>query len=84
RPLGISQNESVHSKLESQSSGNENPESKQTLVSDEFELATIAEPIPSPQAPVQGTLNHLRAEALAHLRSPSFASLTDWIDTGFG
>ncbi|WP_210311221.1 hypothetical protein, partial [Bradyrhizobium sp. SBR1B] len=31
RPLGISQNESVHSKLESQSSGNENPESKQTL-----------------------------------------------------
>src|SRR6195256_2854147 len=31
RPLGVSQNESVHSKLESQSSPDENPESKQTL-----------------------------------------------------
>jgi hypothetical protein len=29
--LGVSQNESVHSKLESQSSPDENPESKQTL-----------------------------------------------------
>ncbi|MET4214538.1 hypothetical protein ABIB95_009397, partial [Bradyrhizobium sp. LA2.1] len=31
RPLGVSQNESVHLKLESQSSSNENPESKQAL-----------------------------------------------------
>jgi hypothetical protein len=39
RPLGVSQNESVHPKLESQSSSIENPESKQALaqkVSDEF------------------------------------------------
>ena len=32
RPLGVSQNESVHPKLESQPSKDENPESKQTLV----------------------------------------------------
>src|SRR3954453_19026686 len=32
RPLGVSQNESVHSKLESQSSTDENPKSQQTLV----------------------------------------------------
>ncbi|MET4297110.1 hypothetical protein ABIB06_007897, partial [Bradyrhizobium sp. LB8.2] len=31
RPLGISQNESVHPKLESQPSPDENPESQQTL-----------------------------------------------------
>src|SRR6266566_9389142 len=31
RPLGVSQNESVHSKLESQSSTDENPKSQQTL-----------------------------------------------------
>jgi len=32
RPLGVSQNESVHPKLESQPSPDENPESQQTLV----------------------------------------------------
>ena len=32
RPLGVSQNESVHPKLESPTSLDENPESKQTLV----------------------------------------------------
>ncbi|MET4296862.1 hypothetical protein ABIB06_007595, partial [Bradyrhizobium sp. LB8.2] len=31
RPLGVSQNESVHPKLESQPSPDENPESQQTL-----------------------------------------------------
>src|SRR2546430_9847361 len=31
RPLGVSQNESVHSKLESQSSTDENPKSQQAL-----------------------------------------------------
>jgi hypothetical protein len=31
--LGVSQNESVHPKLESQPSPDENPESQQTLVS---------------------------------------------------
>ncbi|MET4296914.1 hypothetical protein ABIB06_007729, partial [Bradyrhizobium sp. LB8.2] len=31
-PLGVSQNESVHPKLESQPSPDENPESQQTLV----------------------------------------------------
>jgi hypothetical protein len=33
--LGVSQNESVHPKLESQPSQDENPESKQTLVGNE-------------------------------------------------
>src|SRR6478735_5374217 len=32
RPLGVSQNESVHPKLESQPSPHENPESQQTLI----------------------------------------------------
>jgi hypothetical protein len=31
RPLGVSQNESVHQQLESQPTPDENPESKQTL-----------------------------------------------------
>jgi hypothetical protein len=31
RPLGVSQNESFHPKLESQPSSNENPESQQAL-----------------------------------------------------
>ncbi|WP_247445050.1 hypothetical protein, partial [Bradyrhizobium sp. 197] len=34
RPLGVSQNESVHPKLESQPSPDENPESQQTLVNE--------------------------------------------------
>ena len=41
RPLGVAQNESVHPKLESQSSLNENPESQQTLVQEVFGLLQI-------------------------------------------
>ncbi|WP_247408879.1 hypothetical protein, partial [Bradyrhizobium sp. 76] len=40
RPLGVSQNESVHPKLESQPSPDENPESQQTL---ERAKSTIAD-----------------------------------------
>jgi hypothetical protein len=39
--LGVSQNESVHPKLESQPSPHENPESQQTLERDEFKFEHI-------------------------------------------
>jgi hypothetical protein len=42
RPLGVSQNESVHPELESQSSSHENPESQQTLVRLADDIARIA------------------------------------------
>jgi hypothetical protein len=39
--LGVSQNESVHSKLESQPSPDENPESKQTLGHSRFQTKPL-------------------------------------------
>ncbi|MET4364647.1 hypothetical protein ABIB06_005258, partial [Bradyrhizobium sp. LB8.2] len=41
RPLGVSQNESVHPKLESQPSPDENPESQQTLEHDPEKCAAV-------------------------------------------